>query len=105
MRNDWENHKLMQRNRLPARAAFIPFADDESALCNERELSPYYVPLNGNWKFNYAPTPAHAPSSFHLEDFDTSDWDDLAVPSCWQLHGYGKPHYTNVVYPFPVVRR
>jgi hypothetical protein len=60
MKNDWENHKLLQRNRLPARVSFIPFADDESALCNERELSPYYVPLNGNWKFNYAPTPAHA---------------------------------------------
>ncbi|NQX58616.1 glycoside hydrolase family 2 TIM barrel-domain containing protein [Paenibacillus qinlingensis] len=103
MNNDWENHKLLQRNRLPARAAFIPFADDESALFNERELSPYYVPLNGNWKFNYAPTPAHAPLSFHLEAFDASDWDDLSVPSCWQMHGYGKPHYTNVVYPFPVV--
>lgn len=103
MNNDWENHKLLQRNRLPARAAFIPFEDDESALYNERELSPYYVPLNGKWKFNYAPTPAHAPSQFHLEAFDASDWDDLAVPSCWQMNGYGKPHYTNVVYPFPVV--
>lgn len=103
MMNDWENHRLLQRNRLPARAAFIPFGDDESALCNERELSPYYVPLNGKWKFNYSPTPAHAPSSFQLEDFDASGWDELAVPSCWQMHGYGRPHYTNVVYPFPVV--
>ncbi|WP_091166017.1 glycoside hydrolase family 2 TIM barrel-domain containing protein [Paenibacillus sp. 1_12] len=103
MMNDWENHRLLQRNRLPARAAFIPFGDDESALCGERELSPYYVPLNGNWKFNYAPTPAHAPSSFHQEAFDASSWDDLPVPSCWQMHGYGQPHYSNVVYPFPIV--
>ncbi|WP_438347970.1 glycoside hydrolase family 2 TIM barrel-domain containing protein [Paenibacillus sp. FA6] len=103
MMNDWENHRLLQRNRLPARATFIPFGDDESALCYERELSPYYMLLNGNWKFNYAPTPAHAPSSFHEEDFDASNWDDLAVPSCWQMHGYGRPHYSNVIYPFPVV--
>ncbi|MEK3724104.1 glycoside hydrolase family 2 TIM barrel-domain containing protein [Paenibacillus sp. FSL H8-0034] len=103
MMNDWENHRLLHRNRLPARAAFIPFGDDESALCCERELSPNYVPLNGTWKFNYAPTPAHAPSSFHLEAFDASSWDDLSVPSCWQMHGYGRPHYSNVVYPFPVV--
>ena len=24
------------------------------------------------------------------------------MPSHWQLHGYGSPAYTNVVYPFPV---
>ncbi|WP_337102524.1 glycoside hydrolase family 2 TIM barrel-domain containing protein [Paenibacillus sp. YIM B09110] len=101
--NDWENHRLLHRNRLPARAAFIPFNNDEGALYCERELSPYYVPLNGTWKFDYAPTPAHAPAGFHLESFDTSGWDELAVPSCWQMHGYGRPHYSNVVYPFPVV--
>lgn len=103
MKNDWENHRLLQWNRLPARAAFIPFADDEGALCNEREHSPYFVSLNGNWKFDYSPTPGHAPVNFHLEAFDASGWDDLPVPSCWQMHGYGKPHYSNVVYPFPVV--
>ncbi|CAH1202276.1 Evolved beta-galactosidase subunit alpha [Paenibacillus allorhizoplanae] len=103
MRNDWENHKLLHRNRLPARAAFILFDDDENALINDREASPYYMPINGKWKFHYAQTPAHAPSNFHLEAFDVSGWDDLLVPSCWQMHGYGKPHYSNVVYPFPVV--
>ncbi|AIQ57826.1 glycoside hydrolase family 2 TIM barrel-domain containing protein [Paenibacillus borealis] len=103
MKNDWENHRLLQRNRLPARAAFIPFGDDENALSNERSLSPYFMPLNGNWKFNYALTPAHAPADFHLDVFDVSGWDDLPVPSCWQMHGYGSPHYSNVVYPFPVV--
>jgi len=24
------------------------------------------------------------------------------VPSCWQLYGYGRPHYTNVTYPIPL---
>lgn len=102
MKNDWENHRLLHRNRLPARAAFIPFGDDESALYNESNLSPYFVPLNGSWKFSYSPTPAHAPAEFHLEAFDDSNWDDQNVPSCWQMHGYGQPHYSNVVYPFPV---
>ena len=35
-------------------------------------------------------------------EFDANRWADLPVPSNWQMHGYGKPHYTNVPYPFPV---
>ena len=58
--------------------------------------------LNGVWKFNYSLTVAEAPVDFANEDFDVSAWDDLVVPSCWQMHGYGRPHYTNVQYPFPV---
>lgn len=103
MANDWENHKQLHRNRLPARCAFIPFEDEALALTYDRTRSPAFRLLNGVWKFHYAPTPAHAPADFHEETFDARHWDDLPVPSCWQMHGYGKPHYSNVVYPFPVV--
>src|SRR6201991_118051 len=57
--------------------------------------------LNGDWAFRYAER-ADAPADFVDRDYDDSGWDRLAVPSHWQLHGYGAPAYTNVRYPFPV---
>lgn len=80
---DYANEEIVQRNRLPARAYSLP----ESTLL-----------LNGTWKFDYAPTPQHAEQAGK----DSSDWADINVPGHWQLQGYGKPWYTNTVYPFPV---
>ncbi|MCP3028583.1 glycoside hydrolase family 2 TIM barrel-domain containing protein [Halobacillus sp. A5] len=100
--NDWENIQVLQRNRRKKRAHFIPFADKASALTFERGKSPSFKLLNGLWKFQYAGNPDLAPEQFYKEDFDTGEWDELYVPSSWQMHGYGSPAYTNVVYPFPV---
>lgn len=113
---DYENHKVLQRNRLPARSYFLP------ETC---------VPLNGKWDFHYAPSPLHAPeprtapgsdntviestigttssdddelslSMLELGERSHPDWVTIDVPGHWQLQGHGHPNYTNVVYPFPV---
>jgi beta-galactosidase len=60
------------------------------------------VSLDGDWRFRLVPTVADATAGFHDVDFDDADWATLPVPAHWQLHGYGKPAYTNVQYPFPV---
>ena len=99
---DWENHKVLQRDRLPSRAYFVPHANDATALTYDRGESDYFLLLNGVWKFHYATTPIEAQPGFYQESFQVDDWDNLNVPSSWQLHGYGRPHYTNVMYPFPV---
>jgi beta-galactosidase/evolved beta-galactosidase subunit alpha len=99
--NDWENPAVFGRNRLPARARLIPYGDAAGARA-AGTASRWHRSLAGVWKFHYAPTPAEAPAGFDAEDFDDAGWDDLPVPSCWQMHGYGRPHYTNIVYPFPV---
>src|SRR5689334_10153975 len=99
--NDWENPALPGRNRLPARASFVRYPDQRGSAGNDA-VSPWVLPLNGVWKFHYAPAPLDAPESFAEQSFDDSRWDDLLVPSCWQLHGYGHPHYTNALYPFPM---
>jgi beta-galactosidase/beta-glucuronidase len=52
--------------------------------------------------FYYAPTPAELPELFQDEGYNDWSWDTIPVPSNWQMHGYGKPLYTNVAYPFPV---
>lgn len=58
--------------------------------------------LNGSWRFHWSPTVQDAIDGFWEPDFDDSGWSPLAVPSHWQLSGYGNPAYTNVRYPFPV---
>jgi beta-galactosidase/beta-glucuronidase len=100
--NDWENPLMTGRGRLPARAYVFPYPDEASALTYDSSASSLVESLNGNWKFYYALSPAEAPSHFESSGFDVSGWDDLAVPSCWQMHGYGRPHYTNVQYPWPI---
>ena len=101
-RNDWENPKVFQRNRVQARASFVPYPDENSALSGERGCSPWFKLLNGRWKFHYAENPALASKDFFAESFDVSCWNDISVPCSWQVLGYGRPHYTNVQYPFPV---
>jgi len=99
---DWENPRLLSRGREPARATLVPYADVETALRAERGASPCFRLLNGDWDFYYASSPADVPEGFHLPGAPLDGWATLPVPSNWQLHGYGRPHYTNVAYPFPV---
>jgi beta-galactosidase/beta-glucuronidase len=100
--HDWENPSLLQRNRQPAYATSLPYTDAPSAWRGERGASPFFRLLNGQWQFQYLPSPANVPPDFFAETFDASGWDSLPVPSSWQMHGYGRPQYTNVNYPFPV---
>lgn len=100
MTNDWENPALFARNRLDPRAFFVPHAGEASA--RSRLGSDRVIPLGGAWRFLLSPTVQETPAGFEDPDFDDADWSDLPVPSCWQMHGHGRPHYTNVNYPFPV---
>ncbi|MNZ24177.1 Evolved beta-galactosidase subunit alpha [compost metagenome] len=97
----WEDLNVLHKNREAARAYYIPFADGKSALQQQRGRSPFYRTLNGNWKFKYHESIQHVEDGFYKTDADVSGWDDLLVPSCWQVKGYDQLHYTNVNYPFP----
>jgi beta-galactosidase/evolved beta-galactosidase subunit alpha len=98
---DWENPRLVGRNRLAPRATFIA-VESEDDLVRDARLSPQFQLLNGLWKFHYVPSPLAAPEEFAQRDFDVAAWPDITVPGHWQLQGYGRPHYTNVDYPFPL---
>jgi beta-galactosidase/evolved beta-galactosidase subunit alpha len=97
---DWENQQVLHRNRLPARARFTAYPDEDTA--RSRASSPWELSLNGIWRFQYAQSPIEAPAQFVDMTYDDAGWDRLAVPSHWQLNGYGAPHYTNVIYPFAI---
>ncbi|UCG49902.1 MAG: hypothetical protein JSU94_08980, partial [Phycisphaerales bacterium] len=98
---DWENPEVVGRNKEPGRCTLVPYPDARMALKAEREASPYYRSLNGNWKFNWVRKPADRPVDFYRPDYDVSRWKEIPVPSNWQLHGYGIPIYLNVPFPFP----
>ncbi|KAJ6694788.1 BETA-GALACTOSIDASE [Salix koriyanagi] len=63
---------------------------------------PFVKSLSGFWRFFLAPGPDSVPKKFYDTAFEDSEWNTLPVPSNWELHGYDRPIYANVLYPFPV---
>ncbi len=98
---DWENPEVVGRNKEPGHCTLIPYGDVETALACEREASPFYRSLNGNWKFHLVRTPEERPRDFYKPGFDVSGWAEIPVPSNWEMHGYDKPIYLNIRYPHP----
>ena len=96
--NDWEDPNVIGRNKEAAHATLMPFPDAGGALAGDRTASPWFQSLNGPWKFHWSPNPAERPTDFYRPDFDLADWDEIPVPSNWQLQGYGYPIYTNIPY-------
>jgi beta-galactosidase len=96
---DWENPLVFQINREAHRATFLPYADEMSAVKDIYNESPYYLLLNGKWKFNWVAQPEDRPVDFYKESFDASQWKEIKVPSNWEIQGYGIPLYTNIIYP------
>ncbi len=99
---DWQNPDVLHIGREEPRASLIPHPNEKAALAGERGLSGFYRLLNGQWDFFYSPV-GQAPEGFQDPEYDYADegWDELPVPSNWQMHGYDRPHYTNVNYPIP----
>jgi beta-galactosidase len=94
-----QDPRIVGIHRLPAHATSISFPDEAAARRVEIKTSPRYRSLNGDWKFFYAPSPAKAPE-IAAPDFDDSAWTTIKVPGNWEMQGWGKPIYTNFVYPF-----
>jgi beta-galactosidase len=97
----WEDLNVMHVNREKPRAHYIPYGDENSAINRKRGKSPFYQNLDGNWKFKYFENVQNVEDEFYEVNTDTALWDNLLVPSCWQVKGYDNCHYTNVNYPFP----
>lgn len=91
--NDWENHHVLQMNREPARAAFVPF---------RRQPGDESMSLDGTWKFRWTPVPHERVADFYRTDFDDRTWTDFPVPANWEVNGYGTPIYVSAGYPFRI---
>ena len=106
-KHDWENQHIFGRNKEKGRTTFVPFADAEEMVADptyrtpwERTHSSRYMLLNGNWKFHWSKQPSERPAGFYKTSYDVSGWEEIPVPSCWEMLGYGTPIYTNQTYPF-----
>ncbi|MFX0154603.1 MAG: glycoside hydrolase family 2 TIM barrel-domain containing protein [Candidatus Hodarchaeota archaeon] len=101
-RNDWENTEMIGQNKEPPHNTLIPFQDIGSALTGKIESSQYYKSLNGNWKFNWVKKPSERPIDFYKEYYDCSKWEEIPVPSNWEMFDYGIPIYTEKQYPYSI---
>jgi len=102
---DWENPEIFGQNKEPAHNTLIPYQNIKSALKGEEDESIFYQTLNGNWKFNWVRKPEDRPKDFFKIKYDDSGWDTIAVPSNWQMKGYGIPIYLNIRYPRSVKKK
>ena len=101
--NEWESPERIALNKEQPHAVFYPFADVTSARKVLPENSTYWMSLNGDWKFNWAPDPDKRPKDFYRTDYDVTGWDIIPVPSSWNIYGvqkdgtlkYGTPIYVN----------
>lgn len=107
-KHEWENEQIFAVNKEPGHSTYIPYPSIES-LRNDRlyyekpwetPSSSFYSSLNGLWKFYWTKQPSERPVDFYKTTYDTSTWDEITVPSNWEMLGYGTPIYTNVNYPF-----
>ena len=98
----YENLHLLHENTMPHRAYYIPASKPQFDLTQEREKSDRFFLLNGNWKFRYYDSIYDVKEEFFMEGFDTSRFNEIPVPGCFQNYGYDKHQYTNTRYPFPM---
>lgn len=105
--NYWENETIFAENKEGGVATYMPYPNSNAMHADKNYYStPWtepknsnYLTLNGTWKFNLVPEPSLRPLDFYKNEFDTSNWDSIPVPSNWEMHGYDHPIYANVEFP------
>ena len=106
-KNYWENETIFAENKEPGHATYIPYASEQEMLADKAFYatpwtdvhSSRYCLLNGQWAFQLVSEPSQRPLDFYKEDYDVSGWDQIPVPSNWEMQGYDYPIYCNVEYP------
>ena len=103
---EWDDVGVTNLNRIQSHDLSIPFAEADSAHSLDLSKSPYYLDLNGIWKFRWSALPNKVPAGFYADSYDVSSWDNITVPMPWQMYGirngksWDKPLYINTRYPF-----
>ena len=97
----YEDLSVLHENTMPARAYYIPASKRMDHLVEHREESDRMQLLNGTWKFQYFNSIYDVQEPFFEKDYDTENFDEIQVPSVWQMAGYDTHQYTNIRYPFP----
>lgn len=99
---EWQDQNAYRNGQLDIHALVVPYgsASQSKIRSHSYASSPYYLNLNGEWKFNWSEDPTKRPTDFYKTDFDASKWNDIKVPGNWQCQGYGTKVYVNERYEF-----
>ena len=100
----WEDPLQKQLGKEDGHTIAMPFDTVEDALDSEKESS-FKQSLNGTWKFLWLSDIEKDSEEYKAIDFDDTKWDDIEVPSVWQLKGYGAPYYYASTYPRALSRK
>ena len=98
--DDWENPEVFEKGQNAPHAFHVPFATKEDALQNDAFSNENFQLLNGQWKFKWVETPEQVPIGFWRPDYNVNSWDEIKVPSNWQMEGYGHPKFRNIALTF-----
>lgn len=105
-KTEWENETIFAVNKEQGHTTYTVYPDVKTLKSDKyfdtpwiQPSSPYYLSLNGNWKFHWVKQPSERPKNFYKTTYDVSSWKEIPVPSNWETHGYGTPIYTNITYP------
>jgi len=95
---EWQNPDVMEVNREDPHATKFSYDTFDQAIQGEKNASANYMTLNGPWKFRMSDNPDKRPVDFYKISFNDSEWDQIEVPSNWEIKGYGIPIYSNTPY-------
>ena len=88
-----EDPEVFAINKLPARSSFFAYENLKLAIENQLDSANNFMTMNGFWKFKWSKSPEIRPKEFYKTAYDTSQWNDIKVPSNWELLGYEFPIY------------
>lgn len=102
--HSWMTPEITGVGRLASRTPFVSFDNAEAVSAAFAATTPdsaWRRSLDGTWKFQLFANPAEVPSEIVGASRETAEWATITVPGTWQRQGFGNPHYTNTIYPFP----
>lgn len=97
---EWQSQYAIGLNKLAPHTYVWPYRNAADIRSGNHESSPYYMSLNGKWKFHWVKNPDNRPKDFYKPVFYTGHWADINVPGNWERQGYGTAIYVNETYEF-----
>lgn len=102
-KEDWNNIKILERNRMQTRPFYCSYNEEEAAFSHDPYQSGNCIRLNGLWDFAGYENPIEVPEDFMEPQFNAEGWKTMLVPGHWQLNGFGKPLYNDALSLFPIL--
>ena len=97
---EWQSQYAIGLNKADPHTYVWPYRNVADIRSGNHESSPYYMSLNGKWKFHWVKNPDNRPKDFYKPAFYTGHWADINVPGNWERQGYCTAIYVNETYEF-----